>query len=112
MVASTHVHEVPDLMGIWGPSTFKTGVNRAYRDWVVNRIVRSVEEAVSNLEPVSLHFSQNDSDAVHLVTDTRLPVVHDPGMYLIEARRRDGTTKGTLVSFDYLRFSAFLQAGY
>lgn len=99
MVASTHVHEVPDLMGIWGPSTFKTGVNRAYRDWVVNRIVRSVEEAVSNLEPVSLHFSQNDSDVVHLVTDTRLPVVHDPGMYLIEARRRDGTTKGTLVSW-------------
>lgn len=99
MIASTHVHEASDLMGIWGPSDFKSGVNKEYHQMVISQTVRSIEEAVQNMEPVSLHFSQNDSDAVHLVTDTRKPVVHDAGMYLMEAKRRDGTTKGTLVSW-------------
>jgi hypothetical protein len=34
-----------------------------------------------------------------MVTDTRKPIVHDPGIYIIEAKRTDGTTKGTLVSW-------------
>ena len=99
MIAATHVHEAPDLMGIWGESPLKNGVNEKYLEMVINQTVKSVEKAVSKLEPVTLHFSKNDSDALHLVTDTRKPVVHDPGMYIIEAKNLAGNTMGVLVSW-------------
>jgi hypothetical protein len=99
MIAATHVHETPDLMGIWGSSEFRNGVNKDYLEWVINQTVKSVESAVLELEPVSLHFSMNEDDAVHLVTDTRKPIVHDPGIYIIQAKREDGSTKGTMVSW-------------
>lgn len=99
MIASTHVHEAPDLMGIWGESPLKNGVDDNYLEMVINQTVESVKTAVANMEPVTLHFSKNDSDALHLVTDTRKPIVHDPGMYIIQAKNRDGNTEGVLVSW-------------
>jgi len=99
MIASTHVHETPDLMGIWGPSELKSGVNKEYLEMVINQTVKSVELAINDLEPVSLHFSMNKDDAMPLVTDTRKPIVHDPGIYIIQAKRENGSTKGTLVSW-------------
>lgn len=99
MIASTHVHEAPDLMGIWGESPLKSGVNDEYMELVINQTIKSVENAVSNLEAVTLHFSKNDSDALHLVTDTRKPEIHDPGMYIIEAKNLEGNTEGMLVSW-------------
>ncbi|NQU52948.1 MAG: hypothetical protein HQ522_10465 [Bacteroidetes bacterium] len=99
MIASTHVHEAPDLMGIWGNSHFKSGVNPAYLELVINQAVLSVETAVKNMEPVTLHFSKDEKNAQILVKDTRKPVVYDPGMYIIQAKTADGNTKGTLVSW-------------
>lgn len=99
MIAATHVHETPDLMGIWGPSVFRSGVNKNYLEMVINQTVKSVESAVLDLEPVSLYFSRNEDDALPLITDTRKPIVHDPGIYIIQAKRENGSTKGTLVSW-------------
>ena len=99
MIASTHVHEAPDLMGIWGESKYKNGVNKAYKEFVINQTVRSITQAVNDLEPVTLHFAKNDSTALPLVKDTRPPIVYDPGMYLIQAKRNNGKVKGTLVSW-------------
>jgi hypothetical protein len=99
LIAATHTHETPDLMGIWGSSVFRSGVNKEYLELVINQTVKSVETAVLDLEPVSLHFSMNEDDALPLVTDTRKPIVHDPGIYIIQAKRDGGRTKGTLVSW-------------
>ena len=99
MIATTHVHETPDLLGIWGPSIFKSGVDKAYFELVINSIIQSVEQAVADMETVSLHFSVNESDALPMVKDTRKPVVHDPGIYIIQAKRADGSTKGSFISW-------------
>ena len=99
MVASTHVHEAPDLLGIWGESAFRSGINQEYLEYVTAQAVKSVELAVSDLEPVSLHFSVNESDALPQVKDTRPPEVHDPGIYIMEAKRSDGSSKGTMVTW-------------
>lgn len=99
MIASTHVHEAPDLIGIWGESNFKSGVNKKYLELVIHQIVKSVEKALENIEPVSLIFAKDEESALPLVTDTRKPLVHDPGMYIIQAKKTDGTTKGTMVSW-------------
>ncbi len=99
MVASTHVHESPDLLGIWGESEFKTGVNKKYMEFVIAQVVKSVEVAVADIEPVSLHFAKDKNSAMSLVKDIRKPIVHDPGIYIIQAKRDDGTTKGTLITW-------------
>jgi hypothetical protein len=99
MIASTHVHEAPDLMGIWGESDYKNGVNKEYKEFVINQTVESIENAVDDLELVDLNFAKDANSALPLVKDTRKPIVHDPGMYIIQAKSKDGTVKGTLVSW-------------
>ena len=98
IISSTHTHEGPDLLGLWGPSEFKTGVDPAYRDFVIEQCVRSVEEAAQRLRPAKLTFAQDLEGAAHLVTDSREPKVTDPGIYLLHARDLEAdTTLGTLV---------------
>ena len=99
MVASTHVHEAPDLMGIWGESPLKSGINKAYLELVTAQAVASVETAVADLEAVTLRFSIDEDGALPTVKDTRMPIVHDPSIYIMEAVRDDGSTKGTMVSW-------------
>ena len=99
MVASTHVHEAPDLLGIWGENVLKSGVNKEYLEYVINQAALSVERATNNLEAVTLHFAKDEKSALPLVKDTRLPEIHDPGMYIIQAKKADGGTKGILVSW-------------
>ena len=99
MVASNHDHEAPDLMGIWGESVLKNGVNEAYMQQVIDGAVRSVELAVKQLEPVTLHFAKDENSAATLVKDTRPPIVKDPGVYLIQAKRKDGSTKGVFMTW-------------
>ena len=99
MVASLHDHEAPDLIGIWGESIFKSGVNEKYMQLVIDGAVRSVEMAVKQLEPVTLHFAKDENSAAGLMKDTRPPIVKDPGIYLIRATRADGSTKGVLMTW-------------
>ena len=99
MIASTHTHEAPDLMGIWGESYLKSGVDPDYLEKVINGTVKSVEKAVADMEPATLHFAKDENSSLPLVKDTRKPVVHDPGMYLIQAVNKSGKTKGVLVSW-------------
>jgi hypothetical protein len=100
MVASTHVHEAPDMMGIWGGSFLKNGVDPVYREKVLKNAVASVTKAVQSLQPVSLYFSKDEESAKNLVLDTRKPVVLDAQMLLIRAKSIDnGETIGSLVAW-------------
>src|SRR6267142_5356850 len=42
LVSSTHNHEGPDVIGIWGRGPFHRGVDDAYLDRVVDCVARSV----------------------------------------------------------------------
>lgn len=100
IVSSTHTHEGPDLIGLWGESEFKSGVDPAYRQYVIDQAIRSVEEAVRNLRPAELTFAQDLNGAAHLVMDSREPQVMDPGIRVLHARDREtGQTLGTLVAW-------------
>ena len=59
VIASTHTHEAPDMLGLWGESPFKSGVNKEWKEYVKKRIVQSVVEAVEVLRPAYFRFSQN-----------------------------------------------------
>jgi hypothetical protein len=100
IITSTHTHEGPDLLGLWGKSSLKSGVNKEYLEYVKVQIVRSVEEAVKNLHPAHLEISEDLTGAASLVEDSRKPDVLDAGLRMIRAIDNvDGKTLGTLISW-------------
>ena len=56
MVSSTHNHEGPDVIGLWGKSFFQKGTDEKYMKLLVDRIVGCVKEASSKLKPVVARF--------------------------------------------------------
>lgn len=100
IITSTHTHEGPDLMGLWGKSPFKCGVNKKHMEYVKNQIVRSVVTAVKNIRPARLSISEDLTGAIPLVKDTRKPEVFDSGLRLIKAiDKENGKTLGSLIAW-------------
>lgn len=100
VVASTHNHEVPDLMGLWGPSLFKTGVIPSYREMVMERAIAAIGDAVAAMRPVRLLSSDIAIDDHALVNDTREPMVIDPGVRMIRfVDKENSKTLGSIVSW-------------
>jgi len=87
MVASTHNHEGPDVLGLWGPSPLKSGVDPDYVSMVVERTVETIRRASKKLVEVTATYgTARDPD---LVRDSRKPIVKDDIMRVVEFKRRD-----------------------
>jgi hypothetical protein len=99
VVCSTHNHSTPDLMGLWGPSPFKSGVDPIYREKVIAGAIQALSLAASNLQPAAVRGLAIPAPTEGLVTDTRRPVVHDPDIHVAvftepESRRVIGSLIG------------------
>lgn len=68
-VSSTHQHEGPDTLGIWGPNELVSGADPAYLDFVNGSIADCVEEAVATMQPARIKFATTDSVGLSLGTD-------------------------------------------
>jgi hypothetical protein len=100
IVSSTHTHESADLLGLWGDSHFRSGINKRWLEYVKTQVVKSVDTAVKNLRPARLEISQDLTGALPLAIDTRKPEVFDSGLRLIKAVDKEkGTILGSLVSW-------------
>lgn len=87
IVSSTHGHEGPDTMGLWGPRETVSGVNP---DWIANineRAAQSVVDAVADLREVGTFKvgssdirTYSDKGAFNVITDLRDPIVIDESM--------------------------------
>jgi len=100
IVASTHTHEGPDLLGLWGKNPVQCGINEQYLEFVKNQVVRSVTEAVRNMRPARIEISEDLSGAAHLVKDTREPQVFDSGMRILKAIDKEtGNPLGCMVAW-------------
>ncbi|MEM6802694.1 MAG: neutral/alkaline non-lysosomal ceramidase N-terminal domain-containing protein [Bacteroidota bacterium] len=100
MVSSTHTHEGPDLIGLWGESYTQSGVDPNYREAVIEKTVASILAAYQNRQKAKLHFSQDLESAIPYVTDSRKPLVLDPGLRMMHAVAVDSdSTIGTLISW-------------
>jgi hypothetical protein len=97
-VSSTHQHEGPDMLGLWGPGDYRSGVDAEYAAFVEKQAANAVVAAVANLRPARLKFAMDATGAAPLVADTRPPKVFDNAvkvMQVLDARR--DSTLGTLV---------------
>ena len=100
IIASTHSHEAPDLLGLWGNSHFKSGVDKKYKNYVRDQTAKSVAEAVNNMRPALMYISEDLTGAIPLVKDTRLPEINDSGLRLIRAvDKENGKTLGSLIAW-------------
>lgn len=100
IVCSTHDHEAPDLLGLWGGGWFKSGVDPDYMAYVKSQTVKAVERAVQNLRPAVLRFAQDLTSAAPFVEDSRKPIVLDPGVRLMHAVDAEADTiLGTLMAW-------------
>ncbi|HKX46429.1 MAG TPA: hypothetical protein VJP77_06985 [Planctomycetota bacterium] len=69
VVHSTHQHEGPDTIGIWGANQVTSGVDPGYLDFVNQSVADCVDSAVASLEPARLRFSTTDSNGLSLGLD-------------------------------------------
>jgi hypothetical protein len=97
VVASTHDHEGPDTMGLWGKGRFSSGVDPDYLERVRRTVVDVAAEALSRLRPARLVLGQAKTPG--LIEDSRLPRVIDDTLVALQAIGEDGKTLGTVVDW-------------
>lgn len=76
LVASTHNHEGPDVIGLWGPSTFKNGVDPAFIANIEAKVVETVQAADKKKQVVKARFGTARGGPA-LLRDSRPPQIHD-----------------------------------
>ncbi len=88
LVSSTHNHEGPDTMGLWGPNLLTAGVDPAYLKRVESTIVKTIRAADKARQPADSVIGS--AFAPELLHDNREPYVkHDE----LVALRFDGADK-------------------
>ena len=96
IVASTHDHEGPDTLGLWGPGPLRSGVDLKYLDSVVDRIAETAVAAVRNMQEARMTLARNDSPLLALLQDdSRPPYVKDPYLFVM---RLDSATTGKTIA--------------
>jgi hypothetical protein len=81
LIASTHNHEAPDVVGIWGETPFKRGVDSEWLREVAGKLVEVVEQAAANLQPATVSYGTADDE--NLLGDSRQPKVYDGVLRLL-----------------------------
>jgi hypothetical protein len=89
LVSSTHNHEGPDTMGLWGPNLFTSGIDADYMKQLEAGIVAAITQADKGMREATASIgSANDPDLLH---DGREPYVkHDE---LVALRFEDAKKK-------------------
>src|SRR5688572_9470116 len=97
MVSSTHNHEGPDVIGIWGRTAFHRGVDNDYLKLVVKRAVEAVQKAEQSLTAVQAAYGTAEDES--LLGDSRQPIVKDGILRVLRFDRVAGTA-GILVQWN------------
>jgi hypothetical protein len=69
VVHSTHQHEGPDTLGIWGPNALTSGIDFGYLDFVNESVASCIDEAAANLQLARVKFATTDSSGLSLGID-------------------------------------------
>ncbi len=84
IVVSTHDYEAPDLLGLWGEKSTKTGVNADYMAFVKKQILAVIDSARRKMVPAAIRMIEIPNVREGLVQDTRPPYVYDDNIYVLQ----------------------------
>lgn len=82
LISSTHNHEGPDTLGLWGPNPFKSGLDPDYLKQLEAKVVRAVQEADKGAVAVSARIGQ--AHAPELLHDGREPYIKHDELVVLE----------------------------
>jgi hypothetical protein len=124
LVSSTHQHEGPDTLGLWGQSQLSSGIDYGYLDFVNASVADCIDEAAAGLEKARVYFATANSAGLSLgldpeddgfgVSDGKVLAgdaalapatqgrIVDPNIAVMQLTRRDGDeldVLATLVNF-------------
>ncbi|MGE0756694.1 MAG: hypothetical protein AB7O38_06725 [Pirellulaceae bacterium] len=99
LVASTHNHEGPDVIGIWGATPFQRGVDSDYLRTIIHQCEQAVRQAERALQPVRVSYGTAADES--LLRDSREPIVRDGVLRVVRFHRlADGGAAGLLVQWN------------
>src|SRR6516162_6321503 len=99
LVSSTHNHEGPDTLGLWGPGPLRSGVDPAYMKQLEEAIARTVTDADKAARPVIVRLGT--ARAPELLHDGREPIVKHDELVAIEFREpKSKKTTGVVVQWN------------
>ena len=75
IIGSSHNHEGPDVIGIWGRTPTQRGVDEKYLAEIMVKIAACVREARTKLAPAAASFGTAEDES--LLGDSRLPKAYD-----------------------------------
>jgi hypothetical protein len=101
IVASSHDHEGPDTMGLWGASPLQSGIDPAYLGTLDDRVAATALQAVQSLAPARLVLGRDDHPLLALLQDdSRPPYVKDPHLFVMKfTSATGGAPIATLVNW-------------
>lgn len=97
-VSSTHNHEGPDTMGLWGPSPFKSGVDDDYMKFLEDRIVGAIEEADKGRQSATAKIGV--LAVPELLHDARQPKVLHDDLVVLRFENKERKPIGVLVQWN------------
>jgi hypothetical protein len=100
IVASTHDHEGPDTMGLWGPTPFQSGIDETYLNSLEERIASTALEAIRSMQPARLTLGRDDHPLLaQLQSDSRPPYLKDPFLFVMRLASLEEKPIATLVNW-------------
>ena len=87
-IISTHNHEAPDTMGLWGPTPLISGVDPKYFKIVKQGILKAYENAYNNIQPAKVRFAraeitEEDNE------DSREPFVLNTDVFIMQIANKE-----------------------
>ncbi len=98
LVSSTHNHEGPDTLGLWGPNVLTSGVDPDYLKKIENGIVAAIRQADRDRQ--ALRPRIGTAKAPELLHDGREPYVKHDELVALEFRDDAGKPRGIVVQWN------------
>jgi hypothetical protein len=98
LVSSTHVHEGPDTLGLWGAGPFVSGVDPEYLTFVEEQAAKAVRAADAARKAAGAFIGT--ARAPELLHDGREPYIKHDELVALEFRGADGVTCGLVVQWN------------
>lgn len=72
VMASTHTHAGPDVVGIWGPDQMTSGVDSVYMSKLISTSAGAIVAAWKNRQPATVRYAVSDfgTDWVYNISDS------------------------------------------
>ncbi|MGH9432169.1 MAG: hypothetical protein ACRD3T_11560 [Terriglobia bacterium] len=101
IVGSSHDHEGPDTLGLWGPSALQSGMDEKYMDELDHKIAGAALEAVHSMQDARLTLGEDNNPLLALLQDdSRPPYVKDPRLLVMRLVAEDsGSPIATLINW-------------